>query len=448
MFLPLIALALISSAVPPSQTTNAPQAVATLSAPSREPISAESHYDVLGDFFGIRDSLGEQGVTFNGNLTLDFSQNATGGIRTGFWGQAFLDMAFEIDSKKFAQIYGGTFHLEMQAYNKLTHQDYPIGDFVFYDGNYPGGSSSEVIISALYWRQKLFDDLVEVQFGKADAATNFAFINGASQFMSNYGGYVSGIAEYLANWGNPATALEIALKPTKQLTWQAAWYDGTTNSWNADTGENGPSTGRRGPSTFFTNPESAMLMSELQFDWSLGKEYEGLVKGGCWIHLGQTGLGGPLNPATGELITTVVQNPYGFYGTALQTVWAADGGGDSGPKVNLFGALSWSDPSMSLMEWGFNSGVTFAGLVPGRPNDSFGVMGSWTLFADNPGFTALGTQYGLPSTPGGSEKNIEAYYQFQITPSFSIQPDVQWIGTPSGSLDDALVGTLRFQIAF
>ena len=75
-------------------------------------------------------------------------------------------------------------------------------------------------------------------------------------------------------------------------------------------------------------------------------------------------------------------------------------------------------------------------------------MGSWTLFTDSAGITALGTQYGLPSSPGGSEKNIEAFYKFQVTPSFSIQPDVQWIGTPSGALDDALVASLRFQIDF
>jgi len=448
MLLSLITCAFIQSELSPTNPTSAPQVSQEPSAPSTELVSAESQYGVLGNFFGVRDSMGEKGITFNGSLTLDFSQNTMGGLRTGFWGQAFLDLAFEVDSKKFAQIDGGTFHLEMQGYNRLTHQDYPIGDFVFYNGNYPGGENSEVIISSLYWRQKVFGDLLEVQFGKSDAASNFAFINGASEFMSNYGGYVSGIAQYIANWGDPATALEIALKPTEQISWQAAWYDGSTNSWNADSGDNGPKTGGRGPSTFFDNTESAMLMSELQFEWSLGKGYDGLVKGGSWVHLGQTGLNGPLDTTTGDLVSTVIDNAYGFYGTALQTVWAAEGSADSGPKINLFGALSWSDPSRNPVEWGFNGGMTFAGLVPGRQDDSFGLMGSWTLFTDSAGITALGTQYGLPSSPGGSEKNIEAFYKFQITPSFSIQPDVQWIGTPSGSLDDALVGSLRFQIDF
>ncbi len=426
----------------PTQVSQAPAESMT------QTVSAEPEYGVLGNFFGVRDSIGEKGITFNGSLTVDFSQNTMGGLRTGFWGQAFLDLMFEVDSKKFAEIDGGTFHIEMQAYNKLTHQDYPIGDFVFYNGNYPGENYSPVIISALYWRQKVFGDLLEVQFGKSDAAANFAFINGTSDFMSNYGGYVSGIAQYIEIWGDPATGLEIALKPTEQISWQAAWYDGSTNSWNADSDDNGPSTGGRGPSTFFDNTESAMLMSELQFDWSLGKGYDGLVKGGGWVHLGQTGLTGPIDPATGDLVTTVIENAYGFYGTALQTVWAAEGATDSGPKVNLFGALSWSDPSRNPVEWGFNSGVTFSGIIPGRQDDSFGLMGSWTLFTNSAGITPLGTEYGLPASPGGSEKNVEFYYIFQITPSFSIQPDLQWIGTPSGALDDALVGSLRFQIDF
>ncbi|NDG62128.1 MAG: hypothetical protein EBY29_01485 [Planctomycetes bacterium] len=208
MLLSIMTCAFIQSELSPTSPTSAPQVSQEPSAQGTEPVSAESQYGVLGNFFGVRDSMSEKGITFNGSLTLDFSQNTMGGLRTGFWGQAFLDLAFEVDSKKFAQIDGGTFHLEMQGYNRLTHQDYPIGDFVFYDGNYPGGENSEVVISSLYWRQKLFDDLVEVQFGKSDAASNFAFINGASEFMSNYGGYVSGIAQYIANWGDPATALE------------------------------------------------------------------------------------------------------------------------------------------------------------------------------------------------------------------------------------------------
>lgn len=393
----------------------------------------------------VMTGLADRGITFDADLTLDFSGNTMGGLRTGFWGQGFFELGLGIDAEKLAGIEGGNFRIELDAWNKFTHQSYPIGDFVFFNGDYPGGEKPLVIIGALYWRQQLLDDRVEIQFGKADAAANFAFVNGADDFMSNYGGYVAGIAQFIPNWGDPATGLEVAVRPADRLRWQAAWYDGSTNAWDPVTGENGPSTGPRGPATFFDDPGAALLMSELQFEWSFGDGLDGLLKGGGWVHLGETGYAGPFDPATGDLLTTVVEDAYGVYATVLQTVWAA---GDGGPAIDAFGAISWSDPSRNPVEWGFNAGVTARGLVPGRPDDSLGLMASTTLFTRDPGISPLGTAYGLPGGTGGSEINVEAYWRIELTPWCALQPDVQWIRTPSGTLDDALVGTMRIEMAF
>jgi porin len=423
------------------------QAAAELphSVPVRKRIPAEATGGVLGDWWGLRSGLAERGITFDGTLVLDLSGNSTGGLRTGFWGQAFLELGLGVDAEALAGIEGGEFRLELDAWNKLTHASYPIGDFIYYDGNYPGGEKPLVIIGSLYWRQRLFDGRLEIQFGKAEASTNFAFVNGAGNFMSNYGGYVAGIAQFLPNWGNPATGLEIAVRPLERIRWQAAWYDGATDAWDGATGTNGPPTGPRGPATFFDDPGAALLMSELQFEWSLGGGRDGLVKGGGWMHLGETGYAGLLDPATGQLATTVVDDAYGFYATALQTVWSA---GEAGPAVDLFAAISWSDPSRNPVEWGFNAGVTARGVIPGRPRDSIGLMASPTLFTRDAGISPLATAYGLPGGTGGSEVNVEAYWRIALTPWCVLQPDVQWIRTPSGTLDDALVGTLRVEIAF
>lgn len=415
------------------------------SPPVRDPLPADAGDGVLGNLFGARDPLRDRGIDFDGSLTLDFSGNATGGLRTGYWGQAFLDLGVTFDAGKLAGLEGGALRMDFQAWNKLTNESYPIGDFIYYDGNFPGQETPEVVLGVLYWRQKLLDDRIEVQFGKADASENFACVNGADDFMSNYGGYVAGITQFLPNWGDPATGLEVAVRPVEGIRWQAAWYDGSTNAWNPGSGENGPRTGTRGPATFFDDPGAALLMSELQFEWSLGAGRDGLVKGGGWVHLGETGYAGPLDPATGELVTTVIANAYGWYATALQTVWAA---GDDGPKVDVFGAVSWGDPSRNPVEWGFNGGVSAHGVIPGRPHDSIGLMASPTLFTSDAGISPLGTSYGLPGGTGGSEVNVEAYWRIELTPWFAVQPDLQWIRTPSGALDDALVGTIRVDIAF
>ena len=90
MLLSLITCAFIQSELSPTNPTSAPQVSQEPSAPSTEPVSAESQYGVLGNFFGVRDSMGEKGITFNGSLTLDFSQNTMGGLRTGVGDKRFL----------------------------------------------------------------------------------------------------------------------------------------------------------------------------------------------------------------------------------------------------------------------------------------------------------------------------------------------------------------------
>ena len=50
------------------------------------------------------------------------------------------------------------------------------------------------------------------------------------------------------------------------------------------------------------------------------------------------------------------------------------------------------------------------------------------------------------------ESVLEAFYLIALPHGISLQPDLQWIGTPGGgdgaTVDDALIGTIRIQIAF
>jgi porin len=57
------------------------------------------------------------------------------------------------------------------------------------------------------------------------------------------------------------------------------------------------------------------------------------------------------------------------------------------------------------------------------------------------------------SDPAGyadDETVVEWFYKVQLTGSVSVKPDIQFVFSPSGdsSLDDAVVGGLRVEIAF
>ena len=70
-----------------------------------------------------------------------------------------------------------------------------------------------------------------------------------------------------------------------------------------------------------------------------------------------------------------------------------------------------------------------------------------TEFADDPAVYVNR----LGST-GGQESVLEAFYLISLPHGITLQPDLQWIGTPGGgegaTVDDALIGTIRIQIAF
>ena len=79
----------------------------------------------------------------------------------------------------------------------------------------------------------------------------------------------------------------------------------------------------------------------------------------------------------------------------------------------------------------FAAGLVYTGLIPNRNHDHLGAGVTWAeLFQ------------------GGTNQETvcELFYKAWITPHLSLQPDLQYIATPSGILRDALVVGVRFQV--
>ena len=80
----------------------------------------------------------------------------------------------------------------------------------------------------------------------------------------------------------------------------------------------------------------------------------------------------------------------------------------------------------------FIGGVVYRGLIVGRDEDVLGAGVAWAELFQG----------------GSNEETVyEFFYKAQITPSVSLQPDIQYIVTPSGIHPDALAVGIRFQIA-
>ena len=76
--------------------------------------------------------------------------------------------------------------------------------------------------------------------------------------------------------------------------------------------------------------------------------------------------------------------------------------------------------------------MIYTGLIPSRDRDVLGIGVAWTeLFAG-------GT---------GEECVWELFYKAQVTPRVSLQPDLQYLASPSGIERDALAVGVRFELS-
>lgn len=104
-------------------------------------------------------------------------------------------------------------------------------------------------------------------------------------------------------------------------------------------------------------------------------------------------------------------------------------GGDNPPSA--FARAGWSPRRVGAVGYDFEAGVLVPGPLPGRSQDQF------SLGVARARFRGLGT-----------ETTYEATYQIVLAPHLALQPDLQYVVHPDGTLPSALVATLRLHVGF
>jgi len=85
----------------------------------------------------------------------------------------------------------------------------------------------------------------------------------------------------------------------------------------------------------------------------------------------------------------------------------------------------------------------YFGLIPHRPYDEIGLFGLWGQFSSD-----LRDAERASHQPAMTDESIiEANYMINVTPSFTVQPDIQGVFRPNGTglISDTLV--LGVQVA-
>jgi porin len=114
--------------------------------------------------------------------------------------------------------------------------------------------------------------------------------------------------------------------------------------------------------------------------------------------------------------------------------------------LGFFGRVAFTPADRNFVNFYFDTGLTYKGLIPTRDNDTVGIGFGYAQLSN--GARSSLTDEG--SSPIGAEMVIEFTYQAAITPWLTIQPDLQYIINPGGTSDlgDALVIGGRASIVF
>lgn len=391
---------------PPAQDAPAEQE----SAPSQR---------LTGDWAGFRLQLEQSGVELNGALVTEWSAIFAGGV-SGAGKSAFrhlLDVNAGFDLERIAGVKRARAFLCFQN-GDAGVDGAQTGALQAYSNIAIDGSITQ--LSQAWYEQWFGDDLVRVKLGKVDANSEFAFIGAAAGFINASAGFSPAVFAF-PTYPNPATSVNVFVYPTKELYAGVGVYDGAA-------AVDGVQTGSLGPGGFFSDSQSD--------DWFVIGECgvnagDARVAAGAWWHSGDfTRYSGGTEDGTA-----------GAYALAEARVWAPEGvdpaDADDQRGLRCFLQCGFADPEVSAVASQFGAGAVLAGTFPNRDDDTVGIYASLVDFSDE-----LGAGY------GASEFVLELSYDIAITPWLHAKPDLQWFSNPADGGDDALVGTIRFTIAF
>jgi porin len=415
--------------------------------------------NLLGDMGGLRPWLGEYGVALGIAETSEYLANLRGGLARGGAYQGLTTMGLSLDTRKAFGLPGGTFYASaLQIHGRNFSQHY-LGTL-----NTASGIEAKdtTRLWELWYQQAFLDKRIDVKIGQQSLDQEFMISQYAATFIGTTFGW-PGVPTYDMPNGGPAyplSALGVRLRGeiSPSVTALAGVFDGDPlgNDPNNSSGTN------------FNLHNGALFIGELQYsinqpvegEAEVGKSRRGLpgiYKIGVWYHNGQfsdqrfdnTGLS--LASPSSTAIARQLHGNYSFYAVADQMIWRPDPGE---PKsLGVFARVMGAPGDRNLVSFSANAGIVMKAPFKGRDYDSVGLGLAYIKVGNH----ASGLDADSGNAVRGSETAIEATYQYQVTPWWQLQGDVQYTfnagagqnpNNPTKALRNTFVIGVRTNITF
>jgi porin len=403
--------------LPDPPERSGPQSTAAAAPP------AQPH--LLGDWAGARTALEDAGIT----PTVSYIGFAAGNLSEGtskrvqYAGQ--LGAGLDFDMGKIAGIEGGTFRAaitnrhgnNINDTNHLNLLQYPQGVY---------GAGQIWRLAGLWYQQKI--GAVEIKLGKMSMGEDFG--STTCHFQSLYFcGVVPGHTSFNYWYNFPVTTWGGRIKVKDKLGYtMVGVYQRNDNVAPLN----------KGFYLGFKGGDGAFVALERGFDVKLGGDPKraGVYKVGVFFDTSKSDnlvfdKDGGFAQLTGQPLARE-RGRASVYVVARQQILAADAQGAGG--LSAFFHYVGADHRTNKLINVITAGVTYSGLIPGRPKDEIGLaIGRSRVnhnFADLQ--AARNAQLGETLEPQHDEYAIEANYSISLTPGLSVRPNLQWYINPAG----------------
>ncbi len=365
----------------------------------------DAEEELPAGMFGTFLHGGSTGIAAEYIYTGEVFNNMRGGINTtnATEYRGNLDLVLIADMEALGLVPGGTFFLYGQNGHGRGITERHVGDM---QGVSNIDAHDFMQVSEYWWEQSLFDGDIVFRIGKQDANAEFCVNELGGDYINSSFGLQPTVP--MPTFPDPAAGVTAFFTLTDWASLKLGVFDGAADGrlWGfSNTGD-----------TF------SLLEGDFVYDVIM----EGLPTrcfAGIWYHNGQFDGTDGSSTYTGD---------HGFYTGIDQMVWVEDADADAAQGLGFFAQYSWAPQDRNEIHQYVGGGLVYRGLLPCRDDDTIGIGTGHAILS--------------PTLAADNETVLELFYKAQLTPYINVQPDLQYIASPGGVEQDALVAGLRFEV--
>jgi porin len=379
-------------------------------------------YYLTGDWFGLRPTLEQRGVTFDLFEIFDVYGNVSGGEHQALEYFSRTRFTMDIDLNKLvgwqgAELYTSAVTQQGERFAKSKIDVYTNPSSI--------EGTQTTRLAEIWLQQKLFGDKVAIKIGKIDGVAEFGLQEIGSTFMNDELNYVTN-QTFTAGMpfdppGKPGAV--ISIKPLEGPILSGFYAKTGVFAGNDDNAYFEDATG-----TSFAIRSPAVLGAEI--GWRTPEKSDllpGVYKVGMHYNFGDTP----------RFDGTVASSNYFIYGNASQTLRYFDA--EKTRHIDAGFTLSGAPGDRNANYFEATAILRVIGSCATRPKDEVGLGFIVSNFSHE--FSDQSLSQGGPDL-GGSEKTVELTYKIQVNRWFVLQPDAQVVFDPQGNSNRGAVGIL------